>query len=76
MAVGPATVISPTAPGAASSASDQVALGASSMPMMRTVFAASGRPTQVPAPRSVAARVSSSTSRLSITATGRHSVAP
>ncbi len=45
------------------------------MAMMRTAFGATTEPTQVPAPASVAARVDSS-SRPSITATGRHSVAP
>jgi len=41
----------------------------------RTSFGGTGRPTQVPAPRSVASRVSCNC-RPSITLTGRHSVAP
>ncbi len=45
------------------------------MAMMRTSLGGTTVPMQVPAPFSVAARVSCS-SRPSITATGRHSVAP
>ena len=73
--VGPATVISPTCPSGRTSASSQRAMAASVIAMIRTSLGGTGRPTQVPAPFSVAARVDCS-SRPSTTATGRHSVAP
>ncbi len=68
-------MISPTSPAGNSRTPFQSTMGASSIAMMRTTLGATTRPTQVPAPASVAARVCSS-SRPSITATGRHSVAP
>src|SRR3546814_15723098 len=55
--------------------SELSAIAASWMAMMRTSFGGTGRPTQVPAPVSVAARVACN-SAPSITATGRHSGAP
>ena len=66
---------SPNSPCASSRSSDHSAIASSVIRMMRTWFGGTARPTHVPAPCSVAARVDCN-SRPSITATGRHSVAP